>query len=203
MNASKLKQVSYNERVSAAEEEIAGINCDVADFLSGMDATATITVCINASTSMKKNERILGGQLWQQEDRSMTAVNGVIDGMTNSRESAILSAAAESVEWTHPMEPTIDGKRVSPRIIVYPSDMPSIDEALSDFSQNPSESDDCSHIAFAKILEHSAGYVSPPVFLREDCSEVQNDPEMAIAVPKGLALATQVSVGGRDYTLEN
>jgi hypothetical protein len=152
---------------------------------------------------MKKNAQILGGQLWQQEGRPVTAVNGVIDGMPNSRESAILTVAVEAVEWSHPMEPAIDGKRVSPRIIVYPADMPSTYEALSDFSQNSSESDDGSHIAFAKILEHSAGYASSPRFLREDCSEIQNDPELAAAVPVGLAIASQASVGGRDYVLES
>jgi hypothetical protein len=35
MNARKLKYIAYNERVSQAEDEISGINCDVADFLSG------------------------------------------------------------------------------------------------------------------------------------------------------------------------
>jgi hypothetical protein len=115
---------------------------------------------------------------------------------------AILTAAAEAVEWSHPLERAIDGKRVSPRIIVYPSDMPSIDEDLSDFSQNPSEAEDGSHIAFAKIIEHSVGYTSPPRFLREDCSEIQNDPELAAAVPLGLSIAAQVSVGSRDYVLE-
>jgi hypothetical protein len=152
---------------------------------------------------MKKNERILGGQLWQQGGRSMTAVNGVIEDMPNIRESAIRTAAAEAVEWSHPIEPAIsDGKRVSPRIVVYPADMPHIEESLSGFSQNPSEAEDGSHIAFAKILEHSAGYASPPSFLREDCSEIQNDPELVATVPLGLSIAAQVSVGSRDFVSE-
>jgi hypothetical protein len=44
-------------------------------------------------------------ELWLQEDPSMTAVNGTIDGMPNTRESAILAAATEAVEWKHPIEP--------------------------------------------------------------------------------------------------
>jgi hypothetical protein len=76
------------------------------------------------------------------------------------------------------------------------------DEALFDFSHNPSEAEDGSHIALAKILEHSAGYASPPCFLREDCSEIQNDPELAAAVPLGLSIAAQVSVGSGDYVSE-
>jgi hypothetical protein len=169
MNARKLKQIAYNERVSQAEEVISGINCDIADFLSGMGSTGTITVCINAGASMNKNEAILGGQFWQQEGRSMTAVNGVIDGMPTTRESAILAAAVEAVEWMHPIESvTDDGRRATPRILVYPAEMPQIEEALSDFSQNPSEAEDGSDIALSKILEKSAEYASPPRFYRED-----------------------------------
>jgi hypothetical protein len=116
-------------------------------------------------------ETILGGHFWQQEGRSMTAVDRVIEGMPNTRESAILTAAAEAVEWRHPIEAvTADGKRATPRIIVYPIDMPQIEEALSDFSQNPSEAEDGSHLALAKILEHSAGYASPPRFFRTSSS---------------------------------
>jgi hypothetical protein len=42
------------------------------------------------------------------------------------------------------------------------------------------------------FLECSAGYASPPRFLRENCSEIQNDPELAAAVPVGLAIASQL-----------
>jgi hypothetical protein len=204
MTARKQKQVAYNERVSQAEDEISGINCDIANFLSGMSSTGTITVCINAGASMKKNEAILGGQFWQQEGRSMTATNGIIEGIPNTRESAILSAAAEAVEWIHPIESvTADGKRATSRIVIYPADMPQIEEASSDFSQNPSEAEDGSHIALSKILEHSTKYASLPRFYREDSSEILNDPELAASVPIGLSPAAQVSVGSRDYVLED
>jgi hypothetical protein len=33
----------------------------------------------------------------------MTAVNGTIDGMPNTREFAILAAAVDAVEWRHPI----------------------------------------------------------------------------------------------------
>jgi hypothetical protein len=33
MRSTFLKQVAYNQRAIEAEDEIAGINCDVADFL--------------------------------------------------------------------------------------------------------------------------------------------------------------------------
>jgi hypothetical protein len=34
MTTRKQKQVAYNARVSQAEDEVSGINCDIADFLS-------------------------------------------------------------------------------------------------------------------------------------------------------------------------
>jgi hypothetical protein len=62
MTTRKQKQVAYNERVLRAEDEISGINCDVADFLSDLNATESITIAINAGHSMKRGEAILGGQ---------------------------------------------------------------------------------------------------------------------------------------------
>jgi hypothetical protein len=173
-------------------------------ILSGMSSTGTITVCINAGASMKRNETILGGQFWQQEGRSMTAVNGTIDGMPNTRESAILPAAVEAVEWRHPIEPmSDDGKRKTSRVVIYPEEMPQLEEAMIEFSQNPSEQEDGSHIAYSKILEKCAEYESSPRFFREDSSEILNDPELAAAVPRWMNTAAQVSVGSRDLVLEN
>jgi hypothetical protein len=40
MQSTFLKQLAYNQRVLEAEKEVAGINCDVADFLSGMSTGA-------------------------------------------------------------------------------------------------------------------------------------------------------------------
>jgi hypothetical protein len=128
------KQVPYNERVSAAEDEISKYNCDIADFLSGLNAIESITIALNAGDSMKRGEAILGGQYWQQEGRAMTAVNGILDGMPNTRTSAILSAAAEAVTWKHPIEKVSpEGKRVSPEMIFFPQDMPQIAEELDEF----------------------------------------------------------------------
>jgi hypothetical protein len=36
MRTTFLKQVAYNQRILEAEHEIAGINCDIADFVSEM-----------------------------------------------------------------------------------------------------------------------------------------------------------------------
>jgi hypothetical protein len=137
-----------------------------------MSSTGTITVCINTGTSMKKNETILGGQLWLQEDRSMTTVNGIFEGMPNTRESAILSAAVEAVQWKHPIERVSEErKRLTSSVVIYPAEMPQLEEVLSEFSRNPSEQEDGSHIALSKILEKSAEYESAdhPMATRSGC----------------------------------
>jgi hypothetical protein len=169
MTSRKLKQIAYNERVLKAEDEIAGINCDIADFLSGLNAAEVITVCVNTGASMKKNETILGGQYWQQKGRSVTAVNATIDGMPNTRESAILAEAADAIEWKHPIEPVSEeGEPFGSRVVIYPAELPQREEAMIEFSQNPSETEDGIHIAFSKILEKLAEYETSPRFLRED-----------------------------------
>jgi hypothetical protein len=57
MQSTFLKQLAYNQRVLEAKKEVAGINCDVADFLSGMsvDPDDQVVICVNASEEMKRN----------------------------------------------------------------------------------------------------------------------------------------------------
>jgi hypothetical protein len=64
---------------------------------------------------MKRNETVIGGQLLMQGDRQMTASNVVIEGMANTREAAILSAAVEAVTWKHCLEPD-EGPRKGQRV---------------------------------------------------------------------------------------
>jgi hypothetical protein len=203
ITARNQKQVAYDERVLQAEDEVAGIICDIADFLSGMSSTGLVTVCINASDSLKRGETIIGGQFWHQEGRSMTVTNPIMDGMPNTREAAILSAAAEAIEWTNPIETfSSDGKRRASRIVVYPADIPPIEEAMAEFAQNPSDREDGSHIAFTKILSNVEKFENPPRILRADSSDLAES-EFAPAVPLWLNIANQVSVGSRNLVLED
>jgi hypothetical protein len=204
MTTRKQKQVAYNERVSQAEDEVSGINCDIADSLSGLNAAEAITIAINAGDSMKRGEAIPGGQFWQQEGRSMTAVNGVLEGMPNTRTSANLCAAVEAVAWKHAIESiTPEGKRQSPRIVFYAADMPPIAEEFGEFMRNPSDLEDGKHIACAHIAEKIGEFEPLPNFCREDSDMVQSDPVLAAAVPHMLNTAAQVSVGSRDFVLED
>jgi hypothetical protein len=122
----------------------------------------------------------------------------------NTSESVILAAAVEAVEWTHPIEPrSAEGKRVASRVVIYPAEIPPIEEALSDFSQNPSQHEDGSHIILTKLMEKCAEYESPPRFIREDSSEITEDPVLSASVPLWMNTAEQISVGGRPLVLEN
>jgi hypothetical protein len=124
--------------------------------------------------------------------------------MPNTRESAILSAAVEAIEWKNPMETVSDdGKRRAARIVIYPADMPQIEEAINEFSQNPYEREDGSHIAFSKIIEKCAEYEVPQRILREDSSDLQSDAALASVAPTWLNMASQASVGGRGLVLED
>jgi hypothetical protein len=65
MQSTFLKEVAYNQRVMEAEDEIAGINCDVPHFLGDMAFVPEeqVIVCVNGSEEMKRNEEAIGGQL--------------------------------------------------------------------------------------------------------------------------------------------
>jgi hypothetical protein len=172
--------------------------------LSDHSAVEPITIAINAGASMKRGEAVIGGQYWQQEGRSMTAVNGILEGMPNTRTPAILSAAVEAVVWKHPVEAvTPEGKRCSPRTVFYPADMPPIAEELGEFVSHSSDLEEGKHVAYAAIAE-KVGEMDPlPNFFRDDSDMIRNDPILSVDVPRMLNTAAQVSVGCRDFVLEN
>jgi hypothetical protein len=73
---------------------------------------------------MMRNEAAIAGQLWIQGGRQMTVSNGVLDGMANTKESAVLAAASEAVTW-RPVQDS-DGLRKGQRVIIYPKDLPQL-----------------------------------------------------------------------------
>jgi hypothetical protein len=66
-------------------------NCDIGEFLSQMspDPAEPLIVCVNSGESLKRHEQHLGGQLWIQGSRQMTATNIPFEGMSNDATSAI------------------------------------------------------------------------------------------------------------------
>jgi hypothetical protein len=194
MQSSLQKQIEYNQRIMEAEAGIAGINCDLPRFLWEMKFTdeEQVVICVNGSESMKRNEEQIAGQIWIQGDRQMAASNKVLDGMANTRESAVLPAVVEEVSWQHAGEPA--GRRKGQRGIVYPKDISQLPAVLS--TRNPNIDNEDGHpIAYQAILQHSDGYEKPPVFLRDDSEPVISDPVMSGRVPEWMASAEQMATG--------
>jgi hypothetical protein len=121
MHSNRGKQVAHNQRILSAEDEVDGINCDVAHFLAEMspDPAEPVIICVNAGASMKRHEQHLGGQLWTQSNWMMIATNIPLEGMSNDATSEALAAVEEAVEWKHALE--LDGsKRTGQLVVIYP-----------------------------------------------------------------------------------
>jgi hypothetical protein len=202
MQSRYLKQVAYNDRVVEAEKEIASINADVPDFLSGMtlDPNDQVVICVNGSEEMKREEEAVAGQLWMQSNRQMTAYNLPFEGTANSRESAILSEVAEAVTWKHALE--IDGPRKGQRVVIYPKELTKLGQVLSTGDPNV-DSEDGHPIAYATILQAVQSYERKPLFLREDYEQITSDPTWSVEVPRWLNTAARVATGSRRRVLEN
>jgi hypothetical protein len=200
MQSTFSKQVACNQRVLEAEKQIAGINCGVSHFLEDMTADEPVFVCINSSEEMKREEQAIAGQLWVQGDRQMTATNLAAPGMANRRESALLYAAAEAVTWKHASQP--DEHLVGQRVIIFPKDLPQLEELLATTDPN-CDPDDGHPIAYEAILRESAKFDTPPLFIKEDSEYITSDPILAANVPEWLAQSRQVATGGRRRVLED
>jgi hypothetical protein len=130
----------------------------------------------------------------------MTASNAVPEGMANTRDSALLCAAVEAVTWNHASQP--DEPRKGQRIIIFPKDLPQLGEFLATSDPNV-DPEDGHPIAYEAILRESQKFELTPLFLREDCSAVTNDPILAASVPEWLAKSRQVATGNRRRVLED
>jgi hypothetical protein len=200
MQSTFSKQVAYNQRVIDAEQSIAGINCGVPHFLEDLTADEPVFVCINRSEEMKRAEQALAGQLWIQGDRQMTATNVPAPGRANTRDSALLSAAAEAVSWNHASQP--DTEREGQRIIIFPKDLPQLEVFL--MSTDPNDDPEDGHpIAYETILRESAKFKIAPLFVMEDSAYVTEDPVLSASVPEWLAKSRQIATGGRRRVLED
>jgi hypothetical protein len=197
-----LKQVAYNQRVIQAEEGIAGTNTEVADFLTdlSLDPAKQLVICVNGSAQMKRNEEAIGGQLWMQEGRQMTASNKVIEGLENTREPVVLSEVREAVTWRHVTE--LDGPRKGQRVVIYPKDLPQ-PEAVLNAGDPKIDSEDGHPIAYAAILEEKQKFENLPVFLKEDSEEIVTSPIWSELVPIWMATAEQVATENRKRVLED
>jgi hypothetical protein len=189
-----------NQRVLRAEDEIAGINCDVGEFLSQMSSDEPVIICVKASASMKRHEQHLGGQLWMQSDRHMTATNIRLDGMSNDATSVTLAAVAKAVEWQHAMG-SATSKRPAPRVVIYPPSLIHLQSVLETGDLSLDGENGHEH-GCQKILLACGKDAECPRFFPSDSQEF-GGLDIADSVPRWIHMAAQVSVGGRKQVLED
>jgi hypothetical protein len=120
--------------------------------------------------------------------------------MANTRDSALLYAAAEAVTWNHESQP--DEPRKGQRVIIFPKEPTQLEAFLATADPN-CDPEDGHPIAYEAILRESQKFETAPLFLREDCSVVTNDPMLAANVPEWLAKSRQVATGNRRRVLED
>jgi hypothetical protein len=170
------------------------INCDLADFLSEMslDPADPVFVCVDAAGSMKRHEQYIGGQLWIQGSRTMTATNVIPDGMKNEESSAALVAVAEAVEWRHALEP-LGTKRKVQRVIIYPLTLDNLEAVLAT-GDGSLDSEPRHSIAYQRILAASATFERTPVFFLSSSQEF-GGLTIADKVPQWMHTAKEISIG--------
>jgi hypothetical protein len=202
MQSTYMKQVAFNQRIIAAEEEISGINCDIADFVSEMslDPSEEVIICVNGSQEMKRGETAMAGQLWVQGDRKMSVSNPPLPGMPNTKDAAVLSAVADAVTWRNEAIELEDPPRKGKRVVVYPKEL----SHLSTIITSGDLSVDAEHvIAYQAILEHAQEFEIPPTFVKEDADEIISHPEMSEKVPAWMCLAERIATGSRKRVTED
>jgi hypothetical protein len=202
MQSTYMKQVAFNQRIIAAEEEISGINCDVADFVSQMslDPAEEVIICVNGSQEMKRGETASAGQLWVQADRKMSVSNPPLPGLPNTKDAAVLSAVADAVSWKNEALEPADPPRKGKRVVVYPKELSHLDTVLS---SGDSSVDTDHEIAYQLILEHARTFEVPPVFIKEDAECIAEDPVMSLKVPSWMCLAERIATGSRKRVPED
>jgi hypothetical protein len=115
------KQVAFDQRILENEEEVAGINADLADLLQEMKMDTTLFACVNVGGRMRGTQPVCG-QLWTQEDRQMPAICVPMEGVGNSREEGALSGIVDVLSWRQALEAIQDPNYLPPgrRVTVYP-----------------------------------------------------------------------------------
>jgi hypothetical protein len=202
MHASLPKEFAYNQRILKAGEEIDGINCDLADFLTGLSTNPEepIIICVNTGESMKRHEQNIGVQLWIHSDRQMSATNIIPLGMKNDAASAALVAVVEAVEWKHALD-IAKTHRKGQRVVIYPPSLDKLPEVLvsGDTSRDPEPSHES---AYLRVFAACASFETVPGFFSSDSQEF-GGLDIHDKVPQWTHTAKEISVGGRRQVLED
>jgi hypothetical protein len=182
----------------------AGINSGLGDFLQEMSFLDSdpVFVCVGAGYTMRGTHPI-GGQVWKQGNREMSAVNHVSDGMDTGKESVILSAITEAVVWRHAMGQALDPnfKRPGQRVIIYPKSPTKFSECLQR-GDHGSDLEGGHEIAYERIEAERSTFAHCPIFLPEDSPNIGNWPVLAENVSIWMEQAKQVAASGYKQVLE-
>jgi hypothetical protein len=155
---------------------------------------------VNEAGLVKKHEQHVGGQLWLQGERQMTAINLVPPEMKSEEKSAALIAVAEAVEWRHAFEP-VGLKRQGQRIVIYPPFLDKLEQVLESGDSNcdPEATHD---IAYQSILNACHSFETLLKFYSSDSPELPTS-DIADKVPLWMNMANEISIGGRGQVLED
>jgi hypothetical protein len=207
MHASLQKQVAFNRRILKTEEEVARINSGLGDLLQDMRFSEEhpLFVCVNVGHTMRGAQPV-GGQLWTQESKQITAMNKVLEGMDSSRESVTISAIAEAVGRRHELENTSDPNhlRRGQRIIVYPKFLSKFSTGM--ITGNVGLDMDGGHdTTDERIMDEFQMWREDcrPIFMPEDSSDIARWPALAQHAAEWMKDAKRIAVAGYGQVLED
>jgi hypothetical protein len=178
MHASLPKQITFNRRVLSAEEQTAGINSGLGDFLQDMsfDEAEPLYVCVGAVHTMRGTQPI-GGRYWRQGEREMSATNKILGGMDGGQESVLLSAIHEAVAWKHTLEMAADPnfKRPRQRVVVYPASLSKFALVMATGNAGYDlEGGNC--VAYERIFAECDSFANRPIFVAANSEAIGNWP---------------------------
>jgi hypothetical protein len=184
MHASLQKQVAFNGRVLKNEEEISGINSELAQFVLGLssDPSIPIYICVNDAPSMCGSQPI-GGQYWKQGELQLASTNMVYFDADNSKKSVAISALCDAVAWRRALE------------IVSDEILQGCD-SNTDFEGNRQK-------LYEEIAKECATFAHPPVFLCENDPATKQWPGLSENVAEWMHKAEQIAIGSFRQVLEN
>jgi hypothetical protein len=136
-----------------------------------------------------------------QKDRHLAVFNRTMKGMVDSRESAILTAAAEAVTWRHALE-FEEKTRKGQRVIIYPKEMTKLTEVLT--TKNPNVDPEGGHqLAYSIILQTAQTHENPPLFMSEDNEQITSNEVMKESVAEWMNTAAKVATRNCRRVLED
>jgi hypothetical protein len=119
-----------------------------------------------------------------------TRIHSFPDGMTDTRDSALLAAVAQAVSWNHASQP--DYPRKGQRIIIYPRELTQLDEFLTTCDPNV-DPEDGHPLAYQTILQEQEKYEITPLLINESSNHIASDPFLSENVSIWMSKSRQIA----------